>query len=119
VGVRSDVGYGGDQELAGRAGFVRVLFAEDDSPSPRCTKLSSSSTATAGVASDGEMAIEMARRDPRHHIFGHRLTKAGRRWRLQALRANDQDKKVRVVILSNYSKRTGGPGWQSWACWTT
>jgi DNA-binding response OmpR family regulator len=61
------------------------------------------------VASDGEMAVEMARRDPPDIMFlDIRLPKLDGVGVLQALRANAKTKNVRVVILSNYNKRELG-----------
>jgi CheY-like chemotaxis protein len=61
------------------------------------------------VASDGEMAVEMARRNPPDIMFlDIRLPKLDGVGVLQALRANAETKDTRVVILSNYSKRELG-----------
>jgi DNA-binding response OmpR family regulator len=58
------------------------------------------------VATDGEMAVEMARRDLPDIIFlDIRLPKLDGFGVLEALRANAKTKKTRVVILSNYSRR--------------
>jgi len=61
------------------------------------------------VASDGEMAVEMARRDLPDIIFlDIRLPKLDGFGVLEALRSNAKTKKLRVVILSNYSRRELG-----------
>ena len=63
------------------------------------------------VATDGEMAVEMARRDLPDIIFlDIRLPKLDGFGVLEALRSNAQTKKTRVVILSNYSRRETGDG---------
>jgi CheY-like chemotaxis protein len=57
------------------------------------------------VASDGEMALEMARLEPPDIMFlDIRLPKLDGFGVLQALRANPKTRNVRVVILSNYSR---------------
>jgi CheY-like chemotaxis protein len=61
------------------------------------------------VATDGEMAVEMARRDLPDIIFlDIRLPKLDGFGVLEALRSNPKTKKTRVVILSNYSRREMG-----------
>jgi CheY-like chemotaxis protein len=61
------------------------------------------------VATDGEMAVEMATRDLPDIIFlDIRLPKLDGFGVLEALRANPRTKKTRVVILSNYSRREMG-----------
>ena len=89
---------------------VRVLFAEDDRSVAQMYKLKLELDGySVEVASDGEMAVEMARRDPPDIIFlDIRLPKLDGVGVLQALRANAKTKKVPVVILSNYSKRELG-----------
>jgi CheY-like chemotaxis protein len=58
------------------------------------------------VATDGDMALEMATRDLPDIIFlDIRLPKLDGFGVLEALRANPKTKKTRVVILSNYSRR--------------
>jgi twitching motility two-component system response regulator PilH len=64
---------------------------------------------TVDVASDGEMAVEMARHEPPDIMFlDIRLPKLDGVGVLQALRASTKTKGVRVVILSNYSRRELG-----------
>ena len=91
-------------------GVVRVLFVEDDRSVAQMYKLKLELDGySVEVASDGEMAVEMARRDPPDIMFlDIRLPKLDGVGVLQALRANAKTKKVRVVILSNYSKRELG-----------
>jgi CheY-like chemotaxis protein len=61
------------------------------------------------VASDGEMAVEMARRDLPDIVFlDIRLPRLDGLGVLQALRSNPKTKNVRVVILSNYNPREVG-----------
>ena len=61
------------------------------------------------VASDGEMALEMAGRDVPDIIFlDVRLPKLDGVGVLQALRSNTRTKNIKVVILSNYSRRELG-----------
>jgi CheY-like chemotaxis protein len=61
------------------------------------------------IASDGEMAVEMARREVPDIIFlDIRLPKVDGLGVLQALRSNPKTKDVRVVILSNYNPRELG-----------
>ena len=61
------------------------------------------------VATDGEMAVEMARRDLPDIIFlDIRLRTLDGFGVLEALRSNPKTKKTRVVILSNYSHREMG-----------
>jgi two-component system, cell cycle response regulator len=58
------------------------------------------------VATDGEMAVEMAIRDLPDIVFlDIRLPKLDGIGVLEALRANAKTKQTRVVILSNYSRR--------------
>lgn len=61
------------------------------------------------VATDGEMAVEMASRDLPDIIFlDLRLPKLDGFGVLEALRSNAKTRKTRVVILSNYSRREMG-----------
>jgi len=61
------------------------------------------------VATDGEMAVEMASRDLPDIIFlDIRLPKLDGFGVLEALRSNAKTTKTRVVILSNYSRREMG-----------
>ena len=61
------------------------------------------------IASDGEMAIEMADRElPDIILLDVRLPKLDGFGVLQALRANAKTKDVRVVVMSNYSQRELG-----------
>jgi CheY-like chemotaxis protein len=60
---------------------------------------------TVDVASDGEMAVEMARSVPPDIMFlDIRLPKLDGIGVLHALRTNAKTKGIRVVILSNYSR---------------
>jgi PleD family two-component response regulator len=61
------------------------------------------------IATDGEMAVEMANRDLPDIIFlDMRLPKLDGFGVLEAVRSNTKTKKTRVVILSNYSRREMG-----------
>jgi DNA-binding response OmpR family regulator len=89
---------------------VRVLFVEDDRSVAQMYKLKLELDGyQVDVASDGEMAVEMARSDLPDIIFlDIRLPKLDGFGVLEALRSNAKTKKVRVVILSNYSRRELG-----------
>jgi len=84
-----------------------VLFVEDDRSVAQMYKLKLELDGyRVDVASDGEMAVEMARRDLPDIIFlDIRLPKLDGIGVLQALRSNPKTKEVRVVILSNYNPR--------------
>jgi DNA-binding response OmpR family regulator len=98
-----------DSSLSGR-GAIRVLFVEDDRSVAQMYKLKLELDGyTVDVASDGEMAVEMARRQTPDIIFlDVRLPKLDGVGVLQSLRGNAKTKDVRVVILSNYSRRELG-----------
>jgi DNA-binding response OmpR family regulator len=85
---------------------VRVLFVEDDRSVAQMYKLKLELDGyQVDVATDGEMAVEMAHREPPDIMFlDIRLPKLDGIGVLQALRANRKTKNVRVVILSNYSR---------------
>jgi CheY-like chemotaxis protein len=89
---------------------VRVLFVEDDSSVAQMYKLKLELDGyRVDVASDGEMAVEMARHELPDIIFlDIRLPKLDGYAVLQALRANAKTRDVRVVIMSNYSQRELG-----------
>jgi CheY-like chemotaxis protein len=91
----------------GERGATRVLFVEDDRSVAQMYRLKLELDGYAvEVATDGEMAVEMAKRDPPDIIFlDIRLPKLDGFGVLEALRANPKTKKTRVVILSNYSRR--------------
>jgi DNA-binding response OmpR family regulator len=84
-----------------------VLFVEDDRSVAQMYKLKLELEGyRVDVATDGEMAVEMARRELPDLIFlDIRLPKLDGVGVLQALRANPKTKRVRVVILSNYNSR--------------
>ena len=86
---------------------VRVLFVEDDRAVAQMYKLKVELEGyRVDVASDGEMAVEMARRDLPDIVFlDVRLPKLDGLGVLQALRSDPKTKNVRVVILSNYNSR--------------
>ena len=86
---------------------VRVLFVEDDRSFAQMYKLKLELDGChVDIASDGEMAVELARREPHDIIFlDIRLPKLDGFGVLQALRANPKTKNIRVVILSDYSHR--------------
>jgi DNA-binding response OmpR family regulator len=89
---------------------VRVLFVEDDRSVAQMYKLKLELDGyQVDVATDGEMALELARRELPDIIFlDVRLPKLDGFGVLQALRANAKTKGIRVVILSNYSQRELG-----------
>ena len=93
-----------------RRDTVRVLFVEDDNSVAQMYKLKLELDGyQVDVASDGEMAVEMARRDLPDIIFlDIRLPKLDGLGVLEALRSNAKTKKIRVVIFSNYSRRELG-----------
>jgi CheY-like chemotaxis protein len=84
-----------------------VLFVEDDRSVAQMYKLKLELEGyRVDVASDGEMAVEMARRELPDIIFlDIRLPKLDGVGVLQALRASPKTKGLRVVILSNYNPR--------------
>jgi DNA-binding response OmpR family regulator len=83
-----------------------VLFVEDDRSVAQMYKLKLELDGyRVDIASDGEMAVEMALRElPDIILLDIRLPKLDGPGVLQALRANAKTKKVRVVIMSNYSR---------------
>jgi DNA-binding response OmpR family regulator len=85
---------------------VRVLFVEDDVSVAQMYKLKLELDGyDVDVASDGEMAVDMAQREPPDIMFlDIRLPKLDGFGVLQALRANLKTRNVRVVVLSNYSR---------------
>jgi CheY-like chemotaxis protein len=87
-----------------------VLFVEDDSSVAQMYKLKLELDGyRVDVASDGEAAVEMATSEPPDIVFlDIRLPKLDGFGVLQALRANPKTKNVRVVVLSNYSRREIG-----------
>jgi DNA-binding response OmpR family regulator len=89
---------------------ARVLFVEDDRSVAQMYKLKLELDGYhVDVATDGEMAVEMAGRDLPDIIFlDIRLPKLDGFGVLEALRSNAKTKKTRVVILSNYSRREMG-----------
>jgi CheY-like chemotaxis protein len=89
---------------------VRVLFVEDDMSVAEMYKLKLELDGyRVDVASDGEIAVEMARRELPDIIFlDIRLPKLDGFGVLQALRANAKTQDIPVVILSNYSERELG-----------
>jgi DNA-binding response OmpR family regulator len=89
---------------------VRVLFVEDDRSVAQMYRLKLELDGyLVDVATDGEMAVEMARRDLPDIIFlDIRLPKLDGFGVVEALRSNAKTKKTRVVILSNYSRREMG-----------
>ena len=91
-------------------GATRVLFVEDDTSVAQMYRLKFELDGHhVDVATDGEMAVEMAMRDLPDIIFlDIRLPKLDGFGVLEALRANPKTKKTRVVILSNYSRREVG-----------
>lgn len=88
-------------------GATRVLFVEDDRSVAQMYRLKLELDGyLVDVATDGEMAVEMAKRDLPDIIFlDIRLPKLDGFGVLEALRANPKTKKTRVVILSNYNRR--------------
>ena len=94
----------------GERGATRVLFVEDDRSVAQMYRLKLELDGyLVDVATDGDMAVEMAKRDLPDIIFlDIRLPKLDGFGVLEALRANPKTKKTRVVILSNYSRREMG-----------
>ena len=86
---------------------VRVLFVEDDPSVAQMYKLKLELDGyKVDVASDGEMALKMARQAPPDMIFlDIRLPKLDGLGVLEQLRADARTKHVPVVILSNYSEK--------------
>lgn len=91
----------------GERGAARVLFVEDDRSVAQMYRLKLELDGyLVDVATDGDMAVEMAVRDLPDIIFlDIRLPKLDGFGVLEALRAKPETKKTRVVILSNYSRR--------------
>ena len=91
----------------GERGATRVLLVEDDRSVAQMYRLKLELDGyLVDVATDGDMAVEMAMRDLPDIIFlDIRLPKLDGFGVLEALRANPKTKKTRVVILSNYSRR--------------
>ena len=86
---------------------VRVLFVEDDRSVAQMYRLKLELDGyDVDVATDGEMAVEMASQNLPDIIFlDIRLPKLDGFGVLEALRSNERTKDARVVILSNYSRR--------------
>jgi DNA-binding response OmpR family regulator len=86
---------------------VRVLLVEDDQSVAQMYKLKLELDGyQVEVASDGEMALKMARGAPPDIIFlDIRLPKLDGFGVLKALRGDDRTRQIAVVILSNYSER--------------
>ena len=86
---------------------VRVLFVEDDSSVAQMYKLKLELDGyTVEIATDGEVALEMARRVLPDIIFlDIRLPKLDGIGVLEALRADPTTRPVPVVILSNYNEK--------------
>jgi DNA-binding response OmpR family regulator len=93
-----------------RREHVHVLFVEDDRSVAQMYRLKLELDGyRVDVATDGEMAVEMASRDLPDIIFlDIRLPKLDGFGVLAALHSNAKTKKTRVVILSNYSRRGMG-----------
>ena len=89
---------------------VRVLFVEDDRSVAQMYRLKLELDGyQVDVASDGELAVEIAGRDLPDIIFlDVRLPKLDGFGVLRALRSNARTKNIKVVILSNYSRRELG-----------
>ena len=89
---------------------VRVLLVDDDRSVAQMYRLKLELDGyQVDVATDGEMAVEMASRDLPDIIFlDIRLPKLDGFGVLEALRSNAKTKKTRIVILSNYSHREMG-----------
>ena len=87
-----------------------MLLAEDDRSVAQMYKLKLElDGCRVYVASDGETAVEMATRElPDIMFLDIRLPKLDGIGVLQALRADPRTKGLRVVILSNYSRRELG-----------
>jgi CheY-like chemotaxis protein len=94
----------------GKREHVRVLFVEDDRSVAQMYRLKLELDGyQVDVATDGEMAVEMATRDLPDIIFlDIRLPKLDGFGVLEALRSNSKTRKTRVVLLSNYSRREIG-----------
>lgn len=86
---------------------VHVLFVEDDPSVAQMYKLKLELDGyDVQIASDGELALQMAReRVPDIIFLDIRLPKLDGLAVLEALRADERTKQVPVVILSNYSER--------------
>ena len=86
---------------------VTVLFVEDDQSVAQMYKLKLELDGyQVRVASDGEMALDMARRSLPDIIFlDIRLPKLDGIGVLEALRADPSTRPVPVVILSNYNEK--------------
>src|SRR6266851_8210123 len=86
---------------------MRVLFVEDDPSVAQMYKLKLELDGyDVEVASDGEKALEYARRDLPDIIFlDIRLPKLDGFGVLEALRKDSRTERLHVVILSNYSER--------------
>ena len=94
----------------GKREHLRVLFVEDDLSVAQMYRMKLELDGYhVDIATDGEMAVEMACRDLPDIIFlDIRLPKLDGFGVLEALRSNAKTKKTRVVILSNYSRREMG-----------
>src|SRR6266571_6413072 len=97
----------GSRSSSGSAEDVRVLFVEDDPSVAQMYKLKLELDGyQVHVASDGEVALQMATQNPPDIIFlDIRLPKLDGLAVLEALRADERTRQVPVVILSNYSER--------------
>jgi DNA-binding response OmpR family regulator len=86
---------------------VRVLFVEDDPSVAQMYKLKLELDGyDVDVASDGEKALELARRDRPDIVFlDIRLPKLDGFGVLEALRKDPKTENLPVVILSNYSEK--------------
>jgi CheY-like chemotaxis protein len=86
---------------------VRILLVEDDRSVAQMYRLKLELDGyDVDLATDGEMAVEMATESPPDLIFlDIRLPKLDGFGVLQALRSNARTKDTRVVILSNYNDR--------------
>lgn len=105
-GVRSGWWFKWLMNLAGRD-RVRVLFVEDDPSVAQMYKLKLELDGyDVDVASDGEMALELAQRDRPDIVFlDIRLPKLDGFGVLEALRKDPKTENLPVVILSNYSEK--------------
>ena len=86
---------------------VRVLFVEDDPAVAQMYRLKLELDGyQVEVATDGEVALTMARSEPPDIIFlDIRLPKLGGLEVLEALRADPKTQAVPVVILSSHSEK--------------
>ena len=96
-----------DGEVGSDMDDVRVLFVEDDEAIAQMYKLKLELDGyRVDVASDGEVALQMARSSPPDIIFlDIRLPKLDGLDVLEALRADPKTRRVPVVILSSHSEK--------------